>query len=108
MEFIRDCDIAIMDSQYDASEYPDHVGWGHSCVDDTVDVAIKAGVKHLFLFHHDPDHDDAHISRMLAGARQQAAAAGSEIIIDSAREGLEVFLKPKKAKQPEPIAATAA
>src|SRR5688572_27636410 len=75
IEFIRDVDIAIMDSQYDATEYPDHVGWGHSCVDDTVDVSMKAGVKHLFLFHHDPDHDDAHVSRMLAGARQQAAAA---------------------------------
>jgi phosphoribosyl 1,2-cyclic phosphodiesterase/ActR/RegA family two-component response regulator len=108
VEFIRDVDIAIMDSQYDATEYPDHVGWGHSCIDDTVDVAMKAGVKHLFLFHHDPDHDDAHISRMLAGARQQAAAAGSKIIIDSAREGLEVFLEPKKKLTAEPAAAAVA
>ena len=105
IDFIRNCDIAIMDSQYDATEYPEHVGWGHSCVDDTVEVAIKAGVKHLFLFHHDPDHDDTHISRMLAGARQQAAAATSKIVIDSAREGLEVYLEPKKAIVPESIAA---
>jgi phosphoribosyl 1,2-cyclic phosphodiesterase len=96
IDFIRDVDVAIMDSQYDATEYPDHVGWGHSCVDDTVDVAMKAGVGHLFLFHHDPDHDDAHVSKMLAGARQQAAAAGSKIAIDAAREGLELALEPKK------------
>jgi phosphoribosyl 1,2-cyclic phosphodiesterase/CheY-like chemotaxis protein len=102
IEFVRDVDIAIMDSQYDAQEYSDHVGWGHSCVDDTVDVAMQAGVRHLFLFHHDPDHDDAHVSRMLAGARQQAAVAGSKIVIDAAREGLEVVLEPKNAAKLNP------
>jgi phosphoribosyl 1,2-cyclic phosphodiesterase/CheY-like chemotaxis protein len=95
IEFIRGADIAIMDSQYDASEYPDHVGWGHSCVDDTVDVSMKAGVKHLFLFHHDPDHNDAHVTKMLEGARQQARDAGSSMIVDAAREGVEILLAPK-------------
>ena len=89
-----------MDSQYDAQEYPDHVGWGHSCVDDTVDVAMEAGVGRLFLFHHDPDHDDAHITRMLKGARAQAAAAGSKMMIDAALEGLEIYLKPKTTSAP--------
>ena len=107
VDFLRGVDVAIMDSQYDAQEYPEHVGWGHSCVDDTVDVAMKAGVRHLFLFHHDPDHDDAHISKMLAGARQQAAAAGSSIVIDAAREGLELQLEPKKPVKP-PIEVAAA
>lgn len=108
IEFIKGVDVAIMDSQYDAEEYPDHVGWGHSCVDDTVDVAMKAGVKRLFLFHHDPDHNDAHITKMLLGARQQAKAAGSSILIDAALEGLEVYLAPKQvealASEPAPVA----
>jgi phosphoribosyl 1,2-cyclic phosphodiesterase/CheY-like chemotaxis protein len=108
IDFIRNVDVAIMDSQYDAQEYPDHVGWGHSCVDDTVDVAIEAGVRHLFLFHHDPDHDDAHVSRMLGGARQQAAAAGSKIVIDAAREGLELILDPKNAAKPKARALASA
>jgi hypothetical protein len=30
-------------------------------------------VKRLFLFHHDPDHTDEHISGMVAGARKMAA-----------------------------------
>jgi phosphoribosyl 1,2-cyclic phosphodiesterase/ActR/RegA family two-component response regulator len=105
VEFLRGVEVAILDSQYDAQEYADHVGWGHSCVDDTVDVAIEAGVKHLFLFHHDPDHDDAHISKMLAGARQQAAAAGSNIIIEAAREGLEMLLEPKNARKRSELSA---
>jgi phosphoribosyl 1,2-cyclic phosphodiesterase/ActR/RegA family two-component response regulator len=106
IDFLRGADVAIMDSQYDSHEYPEHVGWGHSCVVDTVDVAIQAGVRHLFLFHHDPDHDDSHVSKMLAGARQQAAAAGSKIVIDAAREGLEMVLDPKTtAKSPPALAA---
>jgi phosphoribosyl 1,2-cyclic phosphodiesterase/ActR/RegA family two-component response regulator len=107
IDFLRGADVAIMDSQYDADEYPDHLGWGHSCVVDTVDVAIQAGVRHLFLFHHDPDHDDAHVSKMLAGARQQAAAAGSKIVIDAAREGLEMVLDPKTTAKSAPALAAA-
>jgi phosphoribosyl 1,2-cyclic phosphodiesterase/CheY-like chemotaxis protein len=91
-DFIRDADVVISDAQYDAQEYPAHVGWGHSCVDDVVDLAISAGVKRLFLFHHDPDHSDSHIAQMLAGARQQVAREGSNLLVEAAREGLEIIL----------------
>jgi CheY-like chemotaxis protein len=30
IEFIRGSEVLIMDSQYDAMEYPRHVGWGHT------------------------------------------------------------------------------
>lgn len=109
IDFIRGVDIAIMDSQYDAQEYPSHIGWGHSCVDDTVDVSMKAGVKRLFLFHHDPDHDDQHISRMLAGAREQVAHSGSRMVVDAAREGLEVVLDVREeAPKGQALSAVAA
>ena len=96
-EFIRGADIVISDAQYDATEYPDHVGWGHSCVEDVVDLAIASGVKQLYLFHHDPDHSDAHIAQMLASARQQVARQRSILRVEAAREGLEVRLPAKPA-----------
>lgn len=94
-EFIRDADVAVMDAQYDALEYPRHVNWGHSCVEDVVLMAMEANVKKLFLFHHDPDHDDSHVAQMLARGRQMAREAGSRIKIEAAREGLEVVLAPQ-------------
>jgi hypothetical protein len=94
IEFIRDADVLIIDSQYDDVEYESHVGWGHGCVDDVVALALFAGVKQLFLFHHDPDHDDAQISRMLDRARQLVALHGDTLAVDAAREGLEYVLKP--------------
>ena len=47
----------------------------------------------LFLFHHDPDHRDQKIAEMLARARVRAAATGSPLQVDAAREGVEVLLK---------------
>jgi phosphoribosyl 1,2-cyclic phosphodiesterase/ActR/RegA family two-component response regulator len=92
-EFISGADIVIADAQYDAREYRLHVGWGHSCVDDVVDLAIAARVKQLFLFHHDPDHSDSHVAQMLASARKQVAEAGSSLLVEAAREGTEVWLR---------------
>ena len=76
-----------MDTQYDCEEYKSHIGWGHGCVNDVVALALQAQVKRLFLFHHDPDHDDAKVSQMQAHARQLAAAEGSELVVEAAREG---------------------
>lgn len=92
VEFLRAVDVLIIDSQYEHDEYPEHVGWGHGCLDDVVSLAIEAGAKKLFLFHHDPDHDDARITSMLAHARGLAAACGATIGIEAAREGLSVEL----------------
>jgi phosphoribosyl 1,2-cyclic phosphodiesterase len=92
VDFIRGSDLLILDSQYDAAEYDQHVGWGHSCVEDSVAFALHAGVKRLYLFHHDPDHTDEQISRMVARARQMAANRHSDLIVEAAREGSEVLL----------------
>ncbi len=92
LDFLRDADIAILDAQYNEEEYEAHQGWGHGCVNDVVQLAIEAGVKRLFLFHHDPAHDDAFIEATVARARQQAREAGSEIVIEAAQEGAEVGL----------------
>jgi len=92
-DFIRGADVVISDAQYDADEYASHIGWGHSCVDDVVLLAMSAEVKNLFLFHHDPDHTDQKIAQMLASARKQTEARGSKMHVEAAREGQEINLK---------------
>jgi phosphoribosyl 1,2-cyclic phosphodiesterase/ActR/RegA family two-component response regulator len=94
-EFAKDAELFICDAQYTAEEYEHRIGWGHSCFEDTVRLAIQAGVKHLILFHHDPTHDDAMIDRLVAAARALAAAEGSALQIDAAAEGMEITLNRK-------------
>jgi phosphoribosyl 1,2-cyclic phosphodiesterase len=93
LEFIRGAAVLIMDAQYDRAEYAQHIGWGHGCVDAVAALAARAGVKQLFLFHHDPEHDDARVAELVAHARHVATQHGAGAIrIESAREGSEFEL----------------
>ena len=90
--FMREADVVIADSQYDLAEYGTRRGWGHTCADDTVELAIRAGVKQLFLFHHDPDHDDAKIAEMVTRGTEKARQINSSLEVAAAREGSEYVL----------------
>jgi phosphoribosyl 1,2-cyclic phosphodiesterase/ActR/RegA family two-component response regulator len=106
VEFLQEADVLIMDSQYDDQEYQKRAGWGHGCVDDAVAMALLARIKQLFLFHHDPDHDDAQITRMLAWARELVAMQGETLPVDVAREGFEYVLTPPRPMEqsvPPPV-----
>jgi phosphoribosyl 1,2-cyclic phosphodiesterase/CheY-like chemotaxis protein len=92
VEFLRGTDVLIMDSQFDREEYEQHIGWGHACVDDVVEIALEADVKKLFLFHHDPEHDDAKISAMATHARNLVAARNGALEVNAAREGVTISL----------------
>lgn len=56
--------LLIHDAQYHATEYPDHVGWGHSSIPHALDFAAAAGVERLVAFHHDPAHDDSVLDQL--------------------------------------------
>jgi len=68
LELARDASIVIIDTTYTDDELPEHVGWGHSSWQQAVRLANEAGVGKLFLFHHDPEHDDDEMDRIAAAA----------------------------------------
>jgi phosphoribosyl 1,2-cyclic phosphodiesterase len=78
IEFARDADILIHDAQYLETEYASAAnprkGWGHSTVESATEVAKKAGIKRLVLFHHEPTHDDRCIDQILKLARRRFPA----------------------------------
>ena len=92
--FIRGTDVLIMDTQYDREEYQTHIGWGHGCLDEVVEIGLKSEVKQLFLFHHDPDHEDAKIRCMVAEGRKLVAAQNGTLRVEAAREGAVVEVGP--------------
>ncbi len=89
IEFARDADVLIHDAQYLESEYTSaanpRTGWGHSTVESATEVAKKAGVKQLVLFHHEPTHDDHCIDQILKLARRRfpATAVAAEGMVIS-------------------------
>jgi phosphoribosyl 1,2-cyclic phosphodiesterase len=84
-------DVLIYDSQYLPEEYEARRrGWGHSHWREAVKIVMESGARELVLFHHDPDHDDALIDKVVQDARNyyprvRAAAEGMEITIPGPR-----------------------
>jgi phosphoribosyl 1,2-cyclic phosphodiesterase len=68
-DIAKGADVLLHDAQYRDDEYAEHVGWGHSCIADAMEFALKSDVEHVVLFHHDPYHTDAELEVLLADAR---------------------------------------
>ena len=85
-DFVRGTDVLITDTTYRDHEYPSKVDWGHSCVSEVADLAVRAGVKRLHLFHHDPDQSDDDIDRKLDETRARVAQLGGGVECDAPAE----------------------
>lgn len=92
VDFFTDLDLLIHDAQYTDEEYEVKRGWGHSTWREVVHMAHGARVKKLLLFHHDPDHTDGFIDRILDEAKQELARLGSTTECEAVRERLEITL----------------
>ena len=92
VRFAAGVDLYIGEAQYTDEEYRGRIGWGHSSLSATVGVALKAGVKSLALYHHDPMHSDEVVSEMLNKAKRLIAGQRSTLHCFAASEGLVVEL----------------
>ncbi|HUJ63835.1 MAG TPA: MBL fold metallo-hydrolase [Kofleriaceae bacterium] len=88
----RGADLLIYDTQFTPAEYTSRPHWGHSRPDDALDIARTAKVKALALFHHAPMRSDEENDAILAAVRESSRAAGDQLAIHSAYEGLELTL----------------
>jgi CheY-like chemotaxis protein/phosphoribosyl 1,2-cyclic phosphodiesterase len=87
--FMENADVVIHDCQYTPEEYQAKKNWGHSTWSYVTQIAAAAKVKHLFLTHHDPTHNDDALDGIEQSARQLALSLGSPMRIQGAREGFE-------------------
>lgn len=92
IEFISGADFVVCDAQYTLEEYRLKVGWGHSPIESVMEFAIKANVKQLALYHHDPSHDDAAVDAIVKHAQQLISSQKSSVQCFGASEGMEITL----------------
>jgi len=91
-DFVRGTDLLITDATYRDHEYPSKIDWGHSSVSQVVELAARAEVKRLHLFHHDPDQTDEDIDLKLEEARAALARMKSKVQCTAPAEGSTVVL----------------
>lgn len=92
LELIKDADILIHDAQYTPEDYEKKKGWGHSCYIDTINMAIDAGVKELYLYHHDPNYNDEAINVIHQKAEKIVDERKADMECHIAREGMRIYL----------------
>lgn len=92
IQFIHKANLLVIDTTYTDEEYIDKVGWGHSSVKQVVDVANKAQVGLLCLYHHDPSQTDADIKNKLTTAKSLLGSLRSKTKCVAPREGQKVLL----------------
>ncbi len=83
----------IHDCQYTDEEYPDHVGWGHSRLSDTLTFARRVEAERLMLFHHDPLHSDDFLDRFQERALERwTELGGRDGAVEMAAESQELMV----------------
>jgi phosphoribosyl 1,2-cyclic phosphodiesterase len=92
VEFLRGTETLIHDAMYSEHMVEARSGWGHSTPRQAVELAAEAGCRHLVLFHHEPEHDDDAVDRLLDETRAFARGVSLGLEVDAAAEGWELPL----------------
>ncbi len=90
LDFFRDADILIFDSQYTFHETMLKEAWGHSSSIIGMDIAVAAGVRHFLMFHHEPANQDKRILNLLEETRRYCRHAHPQArcVVNLACEGI--------------------
>jgi phosphoribosyl 1,2-cyclic phosphodiesterase len=85
--FSEGTDLLIHDAQYFAEDMPAKKGWGHSTIDEVLELGHKAETPHLVFFHHDPERSDDALDELGHSANERLRAQSSSTRVSIAREG---------------------
>jgi phosphoribosyl 1,2-cyclic phosphodiesterase len=93
INFYKDTDLIVIDSQYTLGEAIEKYDWGHSSYSMAVDFAAEWKIPKLVLFHHEPKYDDKKIYKILNSATwYEKHIENSKLEIFLAKEELEFTL----------------
>ncbi|NLD37982.1 MAG: MBL fold metallo-hydrolase [Desulfatiglans sp.] len=79
VEFCSGADLLMHDAEYTPEEYPSVRQWGHSTYVDALDLAIKAGVKRLGLFHLNQGRSDRAVDEIVEQCRKIISERGAAL-----------------------------
>jgi phosphoribosyl 1,2-cyclic phosphodiesterase len=90
--FYAGSEALVFDAQFTLEDAMEKEGWGHSSSMVGVDIALKANIKKLVLFHHEPSYNDEKLREIYdKTVRYYEMIKGERNLhIIMAREGLEM------------------
>lgn len=88
VRWMRGADILIHDAQFGPESYKKHIGWGHSPWTYPIELAGRAGIKKVALFHFDPGDSDKYLDDVSKEAKSFALSVRRGLECCLAHEGL--------------------
>jgi len=79
-------DVLFHGAPYVERERATATAFGHSTVQDAVDLAVRARVGRLVLVHHAPRRSDDQIDRVLVEAEEHVRTLGSDLQVEIGQE----------------------
>ncbi|MGE0086564.1 MAG: MBL fold metallo-hydrolase [Desulfococcaceae bacterium] len=79
VSFSSGADLLIHDAEYTPEEYQKLRTWGHSSYTDVLELAMKADVKKVGLFHINQDRTDVQVDQMVENCRKIIAEKNSSL-----------------------------
>jgi phosphoribosyl 1,2-cyclic phosphodiesterase len=92
ISFYANSEALVFDAQFSLEDAMEKEGWGHSSSMVGVDIAIKADIKRLILFHHEPSYNDEKLQEIYDKTIRyyEMIKGNRNLEIIMAREGLEM------------------
>lgn len=79
VDYISNSEVLIIDAEYTKKEYETKfTGWGHSSINDAIQLAIDANVKKLVIHHHNQERTDTQLNSM----QEQVSALLTTLNVD--------------------------
>jgi len=72
-------DLVIYDTFFTPKEYTERPHWGHSTLEDGLEICRLAGADHLFMFHHNPERGDEELALLYEEARRMGESRGLKV-----------------------------
>lgn len=88
--FARNAHVLIHSAPYLRAEQVED--YGHSRIEDAIEVAQAAGVERLLLFHHAPNRTDDELDAIVVRLRAELATHDSPLQVEAAAEGMELVV----------------
>jgi phosphoribosyl 1,2-cyclic phosphodiesterase len=90
--FSENVDLLIHDAQYIEADFPLKKGWGHSTINEVLELGHKASARHLALYHHEPTRNDDALDALDREVQAKLREGKSPMTTTMAREGWIVDL----------------
>jgi phosphoribosyl 1,2-cyclic phosphodiesterase len=99
-QLAQNASMLIHDCQYTDTEYPQHLGWGHSPMADALEFGHRTAAGRLLLFHHDPLHSDDFLDSLSGDVGERWVGLGGsaeQVELATERREIEIVSVPAAA-----------